>query len=75
MPEKKRKRSLSMKVFSSLEEENRAEHKRLAAMTPEERLKEFGELQARVWGKKWTEERMVKKITYEKVPWYDGGKL
>lgn len=69
MSNAKQKRNLSMKVYSSFEEENRAEHRRLAALTPEQRLTEFGILQTRVWGKKWTKDRIVKIATFEKVKW------
>ena len=64
-----KKRNLRVEVFSSFEDENRAEHRRLAKMTPFERLDEFAILQERVWGKKWTDEPMVKIATYEKVSW------
>ena len=64
------KREMRVKVFSSFEEENRAEYRRRARMTPMERLEEFGKLQERAWGKKWTEEPMVKVATFEKLPWY-----
>jgi hypothetical protein len=69
MSDTKQKRVLCVNVFSSLEEENRAEHRRLAAMTPNQRLKEFSVLQARVWGKKWTENRIEKNASIEKVTW------
>lgn len=65
----KKKRDLQVKVFSSFEEENRAEHRRLARMTPMERLEEFAILQERMWGTKWTKEPMVKIASYEKLSW------
>ncbi len=67
----KKRRNMSIEVFSSIEEENLAEYRRRAQMTPMERLKEFAILQERAWGDKWTKEPMVKVISYEKVPWYD----
>jgi len=60
---------LSVKVFSSFEEENRAEHHRIAVLTPKQRLKEFAILQERVWGTKWTKDRILKIASIEKVTW------
>lgn len=67
---KKKKRELRVEVFSSFEDENRAEHRRLALLTPMQRMEEFAILQERMWGKKWTEEPMVKIVTIEKLSWY-----
>jgi len=69
MTDIKQKRVLTVKMFSSFEEENRAEHRRLAALTPNQRLKEFAILQERVWGTGWTEDRIVKTVSIEKVTW------
>jgi len=69
MSNKKQDRVLSVKRFSSFEEENRAEHRRLAALTPNQRLKEFAILQERVWGTKWTGEGIKKTAEVEKVTW------
>lgn len=57
-------------IFNSFEEENAAEYRRRAAMTPEERMAEFAKLQERAWGTKWTSEPMVKVATWERVDWY-----
>ncbi len=65
----KKKRDMAIKVFSSIEEENEAEYRRRAQMTPQERMEEFAILQERAWGDKWTKEPMVKVITYEKISW------
>jgi len=65
----KRDRVIAVKKFSSFEEENRAEHHRLAALTHEERLHEFEILQERVWGTKWTKDAMVKTARIERVSW------
>lgn len=65
----KKKRNLSIEVFSSLEEENLAEYRRRARMTPMERMEEFAILQERAWGDKWTKEPMVKVIRFEKISW------
>lgn len=56
-------------VFSSFEEENRAEHRRLADMTPEERCAELAVLQQRLWGELWTSVPMLKTATWEKLAW------
>lgn len=60
-----RKRKLKVSVFSSFEDENRAEHRRLASMTPEQRWDEFAVLQERVWGEKWTNTPIEKKVRFE----------
>jgi hypothetical protein len=69
MSNTKQKRVLSVKMFSSFDEENRAEHRRLAALTPNRRLKEFAILQERVWGTKWTKDGIEKTVSIEKVKW------
>ena len=58
-----------VQIFSSFEEENTAEHRRLAEMSPQERLRELAILQERRWGPEWTETPMVRKATWEIVPW------
>jgi hypothetical protein len=62
---------MKMEVFPSFEEENRADRRRRARMTPEERCREFAQLQERAWGKKWTSEPMARKASYEILPWYE----
>jgi hypothetical protein len=69
MSKTKQKRVLAVKMYSSFEEENQSEHRRLATMTPDQRLKEFAILQEHVWGVRWIEDRMVKIASIEKVPW------
>ena len=69
MAASKPRRNLQISVFSSFEDENEAEHRRLAAMTPKQRWDEFAALQERVWGKKWTSERIVKRASFEKLKW------
>ena len=58
-----------IRIFSSFEEENRAEHQHRANMTPKERCREFEILQQRRWGADWTTKPMVKIASYEKVNW------
>ncbi len=69
MSNKKHKRELTVKLFSSFEDENKAEHRRLAYLTPEQRWNELSELQERVWGTKWTEDRIVKIASIEELTW------
>lgn len=56
-------------VFSSFEEENAAEHRRLAGMSPPERMREFAVLQARRWGEAWGKAPMEKRATWERLSW------
>ena len=58
-----------VRVFSSFEAENEAEHRRLAEMSPQERLKELAVLQARRWGESWTKVPMTKRATWERLSW------
>jgi hypothetical protein len=69
MSKTKQKRVVSVNRFSSFEEENLAEHCRLAGLTPIQRLKEFGILQERLWGVKWTGSEMEKVAIIEKLAW------
>lgn len=62
-------RKPEVRVFSSFEEENAANHRRYAEMSPEERLREFAVLQARVWGDRWTSIPMVKTASWERLDW------
>lgn len=62
-------RDTRVRIFSSFEEENAAEHRRLAKMSPQERLREFAVLQERHWGRGWGDLPMTKKATWEKVSW------
>jgi hypothetical protein len=58
-----------VRVFSSFEDENAAEHRRLSAMSPEDRLREFAVLQARRWGASWSRIPMQRKVTWERTSW------
>lgn len=62
-------RHLRIRFFSSFEEENAAEHRRLAKMTPRERWREFAVLQERRWGKSWGKIPMVKRVSWERLGW------
>jgi len=63
------KRKIAVRVFSSFEDENADEHRRLAAMSHDERLREFAVLQVRRWGEDWGHAPMVKRATWERVSW------
>ena len=58
-----------VRVFHSCEEENAAEHRRLAKMSPRERCREFAALQERVWGDRWRSTPMVKRAWWRELPW------
>ena len=58
-----------VRVFGSFEEENEAEHQRLAAMTHDERMQEFAVLQARRWCANWGRRPIVKRATWERLSW------
>jgi hypothetical protein len=68
---KEKARSLKRKIsiFSSFEEENRAEYARFRRMTPNQRLDEFAILQARAFGPNWTKKPIKKIASFEKVKW------
>jgi hypothetical protein len=63
------KRNLKIQFFNSFEEENKAEHIRRASMTPDQRMREFGILQERAFGKAWTSEKIKKVVSYELLDW------
>jgi hypothetical protein len=56
-------------IFSSFEEENAAEYRRLARMTPSQRLDEGAILQQRAWGKNWTKKPIKRIVSIEKITW------
>jgi len=62
-------RNTDVRVFSSFEEENAAEHRRLAGMSAEERMREFAELQTRRWGESWGKTPMELRATWERLDW------
>ncbi len=66
---KRTDRNLRVRVFHSFDEENLAEHRRRARMTPQERMAEFAVLQERLWGEEWTTKPLVRVATWEKVDW------
>jgi hypothetical protein len=58
-----------IRVFSSFEDENRAEYERLSRMTPNQRLDEFTVLQKRAWGSNWTKKPIKRIATVETDKW------
>lgn len=62
-------RNAEVRVFSSFEEENAAEHRRLAGMSHHDRLQEFAVLQVRRWGESWSQTPMQRTVTWERVRW------
>lgn len=58
-----------VEIFTSFEDENAAEHRRQAAMTPAERMHELAVLQARLWGEAWTAKPLVRRASWERVDW------
>ncbi len=59
-----------VRIFNSFDEADKDNAKRMAEMSISERLDMFGELQARVFGEKWTNNPIKKVISFEKVDWY-----
>jgi len=64
-----KKRNLTIKVYDSFEQEEKAETQRRSKKTPRECLDEFGILQKRVFGEDWHQQKMVRTITFEQVTW------
>jgi len=64
-------KSTRVRTYSSFDEENTAEHRRLARMSPEERLGELAILKQRRWGRDWGRQPMVRRATWERVDWLD----
>jgi len=58
-----------VRIFHSFEEENAAEHRRLARMSPQERCREFAVLQTRLWGELWRSVPIAKRASWGKLPW------
>lgn len=58
-----------VEIFESLEEENEADRRRRAGMSPEECLRELVTLQERYWGKDARSKPIEKVATWEKVDW------
>ena len=63
------RRRTEVRIFNSFEDENAAEHRRLARMSPQERCRELAVLQTRLWGELWRSVPIVKRASWEKLPW------
>ena len=64
-----RSTNTKVEIFHSFEEDKTAAHRRLAAMSPEERCLEMAILQERVWGPEWTSKPMQRVVRYEDLSW------
>jgi hypothetical protein len=62
-------KDVAYRVFSSFEEEAEAECLRRSEQSPEDRINEFAILQERCWGEKWTSQKMVPVVSFERVRW------
>ncbi len=60
-----------VRVFHSFEDENEAEHQRRAAMTHDERMREFAVLRARRWGRDWGRLPIERQASWEQVSWWE----
>jgi hypothetical protein len=58
-----------VRVYSSFEDENLAEHQRLAAMSHHERISEAAILQSRRWGESWGLTPIVRTASWERLAW------
>ena len=50
-----------VRIYQSFEEENEAEYRRRAQMTPEEPMQDLAELRARYYGEDWAEKLLEMK--------------
>lgn len=62
-------RKSQVKIYHSFEEENEAEYRRRAKMTPEERMQELARLRAQHYGDDWADKPMERVATWEWVDW------
>ncbi len=58
-----------VRIYNSFEEADKDNARQISKMSIQERLDAFGELQSRVFGKKWTETPIKKVVSIEKVNW------
>ena len=58
-----------VRVYTSFEEQEKAEIDRRSAMSIQERLNEFAIIQQRAWGKAWTDDPIRKKVSFEFLDW------
>lgn len=60
----------TVKIYNSFEDEKKADAQRMSKMSIEKRMDEFGAIQARAWGKSWTDSKIQKKVSVESLEWY-----
>jgi len=58
-----------VRIYNSFEEAEADEVRRRAKMSVDERLREFSEIQKRVWGEEWTGKRIRRVASYEQLTW------
>lgn len=58
-----------VRIYNSFEEAEKDNARQISKMSIQERLDAFGELQAKVFGKEWTETPIKKIVSIEKVSW------
>ena len=58
-----------VEIYDSFDAENRAEHRRKASLSSEQRIQEFEAIQARAWGADWVSKPIEKVATVEMVWW------
>ena len=59
-----------IKIYNTCNEAEDADSKRISTMSPEERMNEFGVIQARIWGALWTDSKIQKKVSFGPLEWY-----
>jgi hypothetical protein len=59
-----------IKIYNTCKEAEDADRKRISTMSPEERMNEFGAIQARIWGDLWTDSKIQKKVSFGSLEWY-----
>lgn len=64
-----KQRKMTFQVFTSFEEEAKAEYSRRSKQSTQERIHEFSILQERCWGEKWTNQKIKHIVSFEKVSW------
>ncbi len=62
-------RRTKVELFTSFEDENAAEHRRLARLSPQDRWRELAILQIRLWGEEWGSTPIAKQASWERLSW------
>jgi len=58
-----------VRIYNSFEEADKDEAKRRSEMSVEERLAVFAAIQERVWGERWTDAKLERVVSIEKLEW------